>query len=74
MPQPACSHPADDGAFAKFLLFLNHLVPVSIENCSVLPGGKVESLLLALDKLLPALTGLIGSALGFYFGSKSSNA
>jgi hypothetical protein len=26
-----------------------------------------------LDKLLPALTGLIGSALGFYFGSKSSN-
>jgi hypothetical protein len=27
-----------------------------------------------LDKLLPALTGLIGSALGFYFGSKSSNA
>jgi hypothetical protein len=49
-------------------------VPVSIENCSVLPGGKVESLLLALDKLLPALTGLIGSALGFYFGSKSSNA
>jgi hypothetical protein len=27
-----------------------------------------------LDKLLPALTGLIGSALGFYFGWKSSNA
>jgi hypothetical protein len=27
-----------------------------------------------LDELLPALTGLIGSALGFYFGSKSSNA
>ena len=27
-----------------------------------------------LDKLLPALTGLIGSALGVYFGSKSSNA
>jgi hypothetical protein len=27
-----------------------------------------------LDKLLPALTGLIGSALGFYFGSKSSDA
>jgi hypothetical protein len=26
------------------------------------------------DKLLPALTGLIGSAIGFYFGSKSSNA
>ena len=24
------------------------------------------------DKLLPALTGLIGSALGFYFGSKSN--
>jgi hypothetical protein len=27
-----------------------------------------------LDKLLPALAGLIGSALGFHFGSKSSNA
>ena len=27
-----------------------------------------------LDKLLPPLTGLIGSALGFYFGSKSSSA
>ena len=27
-----------------------------------------------LDTLLPALIGLIGSALGFYFGSKSSNA
>ena len=25
-----------------------------------------------LDKLLPALTGLLGSAIGFYFGSKSS--
>jgi hypothetical protein len=24
-----------------------------------------------LDKLLPALTGLIGSALGFYFGSRT---
>jgi hypothetical protein len=33
--------------------------------------GKTKELL---DKLLPALTGLIGSALGFYFGSKSSNA
>jgi hypothetical protein len=27
-----------------------------------------------LDKLLPVLTGLVGSALGYYFGSKSSNA
>ena len=25
-----------------------------------------------LDKLLPALTGLIGSALGFYFGTKNN--
>ena len=27
-----------------------------------------------LDKLLPALTGLIGSALGFYFGSKDKQS
>jgi hypothetical protein len=26
------------------------------------------------DKLLPALTGLIGSALGFYFGMKNSQS
>jgi hypothetical protein len=32
--------------------------------------GKTKKLL---DKPLPALTGLIGSALGFYFGSKSPN-
>src|ERR1035441_5524814 len=35
-----------DAASAEFLLFLIHLVPVSIENCSVLLGGKVESLVL----------------------------
>jgi len=26
------------------------------------------------DKLLPLLTGLIGSALGFYFGTKNSQS
>ena len=32
--------------------------------------GDYEKTKDMLDKLLPALTGLIGSALGFYFGSK----
>ncbi len=33
-----------------------------------------EKTMVVLDKLLPALTGLIGSALGFYFGSKNSQS
>ena len=49
----ACSHPRDAAFAAEFLLFLNHLVPASIENCSVLPGGKVESLVLV--RHLPGL-------------------
>ena len=36
--------------------------------------GDYEKTKDMLDKLLPALTGLIGSALGFYFGSKSSQS
>ena len=34
--------------------------------------GDYEKTKDIVDKLLPALTGLIGSALGFYFGSKTS--
>jgi glucose uptake protein GlcU len=34
--------------------------------------GDYEKTKDILDKLLPALTGLIGSALGFYFGSKAT--
>jgi hypothetical protein len=34
--------------------------------------GDYEKTKEMLDKLLPALTGLIGSALGFYFGSKNN--
>ena len=34
--------------------------------------GDYEKTKDMLDKLLPALTGLIGSALGFYFGSKNN--
>ena len=34
--------------------------------------GDYEKTKDMLDKLLPALTGLIGSALGFYFGSKNT--
>ena len=45
--------PRRRGVCCEFLLFLNHLVPVSIENCSVLPGGKVESLVLV--RHLPGL-------------------
>ncbi len=36
--------------------------------------GDYEKTKDILDKLLPALTGLIGSALGFYFGSKSNQS
>ena len=34
--------------------------------------GDYEKTKDMLDKLLPALTGLIGSALGFYFGTKNN--
>lgn len=34
--------------------------------------GDYEKTKDLLDKLLPALTGLIGSALGFYFGTKNN--
>ncbi len=36
--------------------------------------GDYEKTKDLLDKLLPALTGLIGSALGFYFGSKNNQS
>ena len=36
--------------------------------------GDYEKTKALLDKLLPALTGLIGSALGFYFGSKNNQS
>ena len=34
--------------------------------------GDYEKTKDMLDKLLPALTGLIGSVLGFYFGTKNN--
>lgn len=36
--------------------------------------GDYQRTMEVLDKLLPALTGLIGSALGFYFGSKNNQS
>ena len=36
--------------------------------------GDFEKTEKMVDKLLPALSGLIGSALGFYFGSKSNQS
>ena len=36
--------------------------------------GDLDKIKELLDKLPPAFTALIGSARGFYFGSKSSNA
>ena len=44
------------GGGRKFALYSTH--------------GDYEKTKEILDKLLPALTALIGSALGFYFGSK----
>ena len=55
-----------------FGLILTLLVVVGFALYST--HGDYEKTKDMLDKLLPALTGLIGSALGFYFGSRDKQS
>jgi hypothetical protein len=66
--------PRRDGVRAAITLSLIFALLVISGVALYSAHGDFDKTKELLDKLLPALTGLIGSALGFYFGSKSSNA
>ena len=55
-----------------FGLILTFLVVIGFSLYST--HGDYDKTKDMLDKLLPALTGLIGSALGFYFGSRDKQS
>ncbi len=57
-------------AAITFALILAFLAIIAFALYST--HGDFEKTKEMLDKLLPALTALIGSALGFYFGSKNN--